>query len=262
VVGWKLFLAFLFWILTTATVEASNFSASFYSENSYLSRESAEISQIRARASDKISDVFSPYLQVGNELAFTGGTIGTVESSYSFAYAAPGLNISLGPVQFFGECRFRQFYNGADPSAEGQGPIDVRGVLVYGNYFGTRISPVLSTDLFGEIYSEAVFTSADDSNLVVTGIGRWGGRISPFKDTSADLFVEVFATIDRLGHYYYNHADLRPTFRLQYVTPAFSVGLSVSYMLTYYYPLATFEPNPYINMPAGIRTLLVVGGSL
>jgi hypothetical protein len=248
--------------ITAATAFSSDYSASLYSENSYLSRESAAISSVRVRASRKLSEVFSPYLQVGNELAYTGAGIASVESSSSFAYAAPGISATLGRVTLYGEVRFRQFYQQLDLPAEGQGPIDARALAVYGNYFAHRISPVLSTDLFAEIYAEGVFTSADLNNVIVTGIGRFGVRTSPFANAFVDLFLETFATIDRLGHYYYNHADLRPTLRVQYASAAFSVGLSASYMLSYFYPFANFETNPYRDQPASTRVLLVVGGTL
>jgi hypothetical protein len=261
-VGGHLRIVFLFAICTATSAFSSDYSASLYSENSYLSRESAAISQVRIRTSAKLSTLFEPYLQVGQELAYTGGAVASVESASSFVYGAPGISAEVGRVKFFSELRFRKYYQQIDLPSEGQGPIDFRILAVYGDYFAKRISPTLSTDLFSEIYSEGVFTSADLNNVVVAGFGRFGVRISPLPKSYVDLFLETFATVDRLGHFYYNHADLRPTLRLQYASDVFSVGLSVSYIATYFFPFANFDPNPYAGQPSSSRVMLVVGGTL
>jgi hypothetical protein len=227
-----------------------------------LSGSALAFNTLRMRVGQALTPALMPYLQVGQELTTIEGKVATLDGASSFAYVGPGISFSFGKFTLYGEGRFRQYYSHVDPNAPGLGPIDGRGLLVYGDFFSSPVFHSTAFDWFAELYSETVFSSADSANIINTDFARAGIRWKATPHLDLDLFVEPFVTVDRIHHYYYTRTDFKPSLRLQYVSAHFTLGLSGSYMWNHYFARGDYEPNPFLHVPAGVRGLLVVGASL
>jgi hypothetical protein len=236
----------------------ADYLGDLYSEQAYLSRETTLNSSIRFRSETILTPHLSPYLQLGNELITKAQNLNRLDTS-SYAYAAPGLKGSMGGVSLFGEVRFRQFYvPGGAPGTNGLA--DGRATLVYGEFLEGSFTQLFRK--FLEIYSETVFTSADSYNVIQATFLRAGLRKTLASHTFADLFLEPFITLDRVGHFYNNRSDLKVSLRIQQWAGPVSFSLIASFLANLYFPYAKADPNPYAGRTLGTRLLLVVGGQL
>lgn len=251
------------WAAASALPAWGAFHADFYSEQAYLSRENVIVNQVRVRGLTDSTAALVPYLQVGSELMTAGAGTDTLDPGASYAYAGPGARWTLGKVALFGELRARKFYTDRPSPQNLQHVLDARAVLVYGDYIDKRLGGAGSpASLFTEVYTEGVYTSADFNNLIFAGFARSGIRLQTTSSTTLDFFLEPFVTLDRVGHYYNNRADLKPSVRFLYFAGGFDLGLIGSYVMNTYFSRGTFDPNPYAGKPDGMRVLAVFGGRL
>jgi len=134
-------------------------------------------------------------------------------------------------------------------------------LLVLGKYDDLALDASRSLLGFYELYSETLFTSLDENNLIGAAFVRSGLRKPILKELMVDAFLEPFVTVDRIGHFYNNRADLKLNLRVLYAQSVFSIGLTGSYLINHYFNYATFEKNPYQNEKTGFRFLFVAGGT-
>ena len=248
--------AILFWVFFFPFRALCDYRSDLYTENSYLSGEDVAFSQLRLRTSRRITSGLSTYLQLGQELQSpVHGTGPLFDGTSSFVYASPGMQIQFGPFSIFAEVRLRKFFSNLPGDAPTQRLADVRALWEYGDFFSAPLTEASSFSVFAEPYSETVFTSVDNYNVILSGYARLGVRLDCGKQISLDGFVEPFATVDRVGHTYYNHMDIRPGVRVQYAKGPFAVGLIASYFYSSHFPRTMSEVNPYPNPFHGVRAL-------
>lgn len=248
------FFAILILVFTQSSFAA--FTSNWYTEDAFLDRENILSSLVRLRGEYKLVENLSPYLTAGSDLQTPSTAVSEVATS-SYAYGGPGFKIDLFGAQLYTELRGRAYYR----EAPNQKKLDARAMLTIGKYGDIGLDASRSILLFSELYSETLFTSADENNLIQSAYIRMGFRKPVVKDFMLDLFVEPFVTLDRIGHYYNNRADGKFSVRLQYSKAAYVVGLTGSYLYNQYFNNANFERNPYQDIRSGFRVLFVAGGT-
>ncbi len=224
----------------------------FYAEQTFQSRQQLFSTSLRARRSFLETQTLAPVLSVGAELQNYLESVHAGPGD-SYVYASPGLKASFGSLFLLTEARARLFAdsNAADPAG------DWRTLLVFARGYESPLSRGLL--FFNEIYSEALLSSADGWNTTASGFARLGIR-HRFGSTFADVFMEPFAAVDRVRHYYNNRADLKLTVRVQRETEGLTIGLQASCVANTYFTRGDFEPNPFSKRSVGCRVLGVIGG--
>ena len=238
-------------VFANATLEAHG---ELYSEQTYLSQQETLTSHLRLRAESSVTEVLTPYLQLGNELSSKVTDPFNFDSA-SYVHVGPGLHVKLGKFSLYGEARVRKFYQ--DSSRPN---LDIRSLIVFGDFIEWVDSKDWSR--FVELYSETVYTSADSHNVIHSSFARTGLRRRLSLNTSLDFFFEPFVTLDRVKHYYNNRADLKVSARVNHRISAINVSLVGSYLQNFYFSRGDQSNNPYGATASGARVLLVVGGSL
>ncbi len=212
---------------------------------------------LRARMEQAITPFVSPYLAAGNESA-SPYQYPLQLNSEAYLFAAPGVKLSLGNFSLLAETRFRKFhmenYEGAPPRAL----VDVQGLLIYDNYWDHRLSETSGLSLFGAVYSETNFTSADNANLLHTTLVRAGPEIVFVKGGHLAAFVEPNFVVDRLHHYYNNRAELRFSGRVRYNAEPFVLNLTVSYLFNHYFKMKYLEEYPPPDRNQGVTAKLTL----
>lgn len=255
-IRYLLALAFLVAIVLSSQGRASYFNE-LYSEETYLSHQRIFSSSLRFRAGPNLTDFFSPYLLLGNEVSSNSSRPFRLDNA-SYAYLGPGLRLRHDNLSLSTEGRFRRFY---DNSPIVQAPFDLRLIAVYNDFWSSPLSHQQGLFQFAELYSEAVFSSADQNNVISASFLRAGLR-KALASVQCDLFLEPFITVDRLGHFYNNRADLKLSGRLIYRLSSLDFSLTASYVANRYFSFGDYEPNPYLHNNSGMRILFVVGGEL
>lgn len=243
-------------ILLFTQLSFGAFTSNWYTEDAFLDRENILSSLLRVRGEYKVTENLSPYLTVGSDMQTSSQVVSDVATS-SYAYGGPGFKVDLFGAQLFTELRGRSYYR----EALNQKKLDARILLTIGKYGDVGLDASRSILGFYELYTETLFTSADESNVIESAYIRAGLRKPVIKDLMLDVFVEPFVTVDRIGHFYNNRADAKLNMRLQYATANYSFGLTGSYLVNDYFDYAKFERNPYLNETSGFRVLFVAGGS-
>jgi len=248
----------LLFTLVTNLVLADSFQ--LYSESSSLGREQSISNQTRLRYVLSQNEFpIKPVLQVGHDLIGYWGKAQPLDPNASYAYLSPGLQFRYGRFQLNVENRFRAFYpQNWGLYARNTGTYDFRTVAVLGDFQQTSLG--LGFSAFVESYADAVLTSADQWNLIATSFVRLGTRYAVLNSLLVDAYLEPFISWDRLGHFYYNRADIKPSLRVQWLTQGVSVSVIGSWLWNTYISRAANERNPYQDIPSGFRLLLVVGG--
>lgn len=223
------------------------FSAELYSEHQYLTRERLFASQTQVRTALTPGTVF-PFLQVGNDW-LSRGEDPFRPAAGSYAHVAPGVGTNVGPVVLRAETRFRAFYQ---PSPN-QSLVDFRMLAAWGAFTERPVAP--RTSLFAEPYTEAVFTSADRRNMLVTAFTRAGGRYRLGTGITFDLYVEPRLQWDRLRRVENNRLEGRLGARLTAVVSGVTVSGFAAALWTKT-TVSSDAPKP------GASFLLVVGGPL
>ena len=239
------------WILISSLLSGAalgDYRASLYSENSVLTRDESVASQTRLRVGKNLPWNTTPYLQLGQELLGSTST-SIVDKGSSFIYLAPGIEWNFGMVSLFGEARARKFYGDSLQSSS-----DFRALVVFGDFLQSGIR-------FLEIYSENLFTSADGNNFISSSFLRPGLRWAIKNAFLADIFLEPFLSVDRLGHYYYNRFDLNPSVRLHYAAGELDIGLITSYVLNYSFRQTSSEAVDH-RFTKGARALFFLSKAL
>jgi len=227
-----------------------------YSEQSFNGRKNILSSHLFLRTELPLNTYVHPYLQLGSEAQSFAPTPINFEPG-SFVYLSPGIRLSLTrAISIHLQPRIRHFFQSSDLPT-----LDARALLIL-NYFSK--SPISSKEIatFLELYSETVFTSADSNNLIQASFLRYGLRLPASKSLWFDLFVEPFATIDRLGHYYNNRADLKLSLRTQVTPGSLTIGLTTSILYNTYFATDSLETNPFRYKDFGGQALLTIGGTL
>jgi hypothetical protein len=252
-------------VLADASIPVSELRARYdlYSESTYLSREDVLANSTRLRVEVARWSMGAPYL-IGGDEAFNHsarlGDRGTLDTS-SYTYVAPGLRLEWKPAQLFLESRFRKY---GGPEASALQPAlptrDQRALLVLGLWRERDVLALRRSRVFGELYSETLYTSADANNVIHTTFLRPGLRYEPVERLYLDAFAKPFVSFDRGMHPYNNRAELEGGLRVVRLVGWLSVSLSGSYLVNRYFDYAaTTEAVP--NRHSGYRLLAVIGGA-
>ena len=212
---------------------ATAFHTELYTEQGYLTETDSLISSLRVRESFPGRFNISPFLQLGNELdAYRG-----------YLYLGPGISWRLLNFTTLLEWRERAFYQ----TSQSQQGRDLRASLIYNKQWLSHLSKKYG--FIGEVYTEGVLSSADESNTIFSGWVRVGLRQSFSNPVVFDLFLEPFASTDILGRAYNRRVEVRPTLRAQYFFEKISIGLSGAYFIP-------------LGRSGGVRVLAVMGGEI
>jgi hypothetical protein len=256
------FLIFLlpFCLGTSARADLSS-HLDLYSEHTFDGREEMAASSLRLRNEFQVPSPVLPYLAGGEEIQTPGFGAYYLDPGSSYVYGAPGLYVPIvGALSFRSELRVRKYLSDVDQGQLPYNVLDFRSMLVWGALFEQPTQLPLGPRLFEEMYSEAVFSSTDYNNLISASYFRTGLRFSVTKSTLLDVLVEPFLTLDRIGHYYNNRAELRGGFRVVQSLGPVALSLTGYYAGNQYFSYAKFDNNPYQGHDSGFRALLVVGG--
>lgn len=251
-------LFFAFCLLSSLTARAT-VRGNVSLEESYEPLGALVRTSMRARLEKELTPFVSPYLAAGNESA-APYQYPLQLNTEAYLFAAPGVRLRLGDFSLLAETRFRKYhidnYEGAPPRAM----VDVQGLLIYENYWDHRLAETGGLSLFGAVYSETNFTSADNSNVIHTTLVRAGPEISFVKGGYLAAFVEPNFVVDRLHHYYNNRAELRFSGRVRYKADPFELNLTVSYLFNHYFKMKYLEeyPPPDRNQGFTAKLTLVV----
>jgi len=257
----RAFLAVLLLLFVGQAGVGATYRGDLYSEQIVLTRKDQFASSARFRFENVLSPFLSPYLQVGSELMSPVGNIGSLDTA-SYVHVGPGVKLSYKKFSLLVEGRFRKFYKELAQPSGTQGNFDFRTLLIYGNFFQKELQGSLRLRRFAEIYSETVFTSADDNNVIHSSYARLGYRLPLSPQTNADLFLEPYVTLDRIGHFYNNRTDLKLSARLTHFLSPLSFSLMASVLANQYFSFGDYEPNPYKNSNTGFRFMAIIGGVL
>lgn len=218
-----------------------NFNTEIYTEQGYLSQDDSLISSLRVRELMPLGLNVKPFLQLGSE-----GT--------SFFYFGPGVSWGFSHITTLLEWRERAFYKivSDEPNR------DLRASLIYNQQWFYQFAKSWST--YQEIYTEAVLTSAEDNNALVSGWLRSGIRQSRLSPVVIDLFLEPFASTDTLGRVYNRRVELRPSVRALYSLSKLYFGITGSYVI----PISgkMDSQGQWIDRGAGLRVLAILGGEV
>lgn len=227
-----------------------------YSESVFLGREGVLANSLRLRTEDP--GVIAPYLTAGSETASQGQHVYIADPSSHF-YAGGGLRLRSRQFSLRGEARARlPFLDRPNFTIP-----DFRVLGVFGDNFYISALSFVNFQYFAEPYSEALFTTADRSNVILTNYVRTGFRYAISPQWRADLFIEPFLILDTEGHYYNNRLDLKPSARVGMSAGPFLGQLIVSYVFNTYFSHASAETNPYLGKgSSGARVLVVLGALL
>ena len=230
-------------LLGASALALADYRPNLYTENSYQSDLSLAYSQLRVRAGHQITDGISPFLEVGQELSILSGRFGTqaavMDGASSFAYGAPGLELTLGKLHLYGQARFRKFYGDAVNAPV----VDGRALLVYGDYLSRPIVAG-TTELFLEPsqISETLFSTADRANVVATNYLRMGARgtwpLMRLSISSRGTLLEPRSN----RPFRFQSRRSKPSLRFGYHTERISVGIIGSWFVNHYFPFGKFEP--------------------
>ena len=228
-----------------------------YSENSYLSREKVYPNFTEMRI-NFLSFPLRPVLFLGTDLTVIDRELNRLDNG-SFAFVAPGLKYSISHLSFSISARFRRFYR---PLLVLTDRRDYRGLLVYDQELKKTLGQS-QFSFFLQSYTEALYTSADDNNVIFADYLRLGLSRSMKFQLKTDVFFEPFVTIDRLGHFYNNRFDFKVSLRLNH--SLFKLGMSQSLSLSYiwnrYFNYADLDHNPYKKSGSSFRIMYVLGVS-
>ncbi len=231
-------------------------SNNWYTEDAFLDRENIYASLLRFRSEIPVTSFVSPYVTFGSDLQTPTSQISNVTAS-SYAFGGPGVKLNYLNAQLFSELRGRAYYQGN----QNQKLLDARVLLAMGKYSDIALAEGRSLLGFYELYSETLYTSADENNVIEAAYARTGFRKPVLKELFIDSYVEPFFALDRVGHFYNNLVDLKLSLRFLYAIPGFSFSLTGSYLFNAYLDQATFENNPYRDQHSGFKILLVAGGT-
>jgi len=242
------FITTLFVVATCLSASADD-SVVLYSEQSYLQREAIVTSDLRVRYESPLNSWARPYLQAGTEY-FQAASESSLFDEAGFAYLQPGLRLlEPGPFAIFVGPRLRAAYAGASVPL-----IDARAMLVFGKYFERPIDSAWK--FFGEIYSESIYTSADEHNFLQTAFVRAGIRHQWKSGLFLDGFLEPYAAFSMRNRPNQERSDARGTIRFGGFVDRVQLSLSLSYLATAQWPWAVDSRLP----ASGVRGLFVMGG--
>jgi hypothetical protein len=237
-----------------------------YSESSYVSRLDLLANSSRVRAELPVKTWLAPYAVAGDELYQRSleGRDGLDNGSHTFV--APGVRFDWSPVSLFVESRYRSY---TDPRLPGEGeggiedtrPVrDRRALLVVSLWSERSLTGWQRTRAFNEVYSETVYTSADDDNVVHSTFVRPGVRFEPRTRTYLDAFAKPYVAFDRAGHDYDNRAELEAGGRVTQGLSWLSLSLSATYLVNRSFDYAA-DASTGSRSNQGYRLLAVLGGA-
>jgi|LakMenEpi03Aug12_release.lakeMendotaPanAssembly.Ray.scaffolds.fasta_scaffold231109_1 hypothetical protein len=224
-----------------------------YSESAFFSPRSIFWNTLSARTFPAWEWTISPYLQLGSEQA-----MGSERSGY--IYWAPGLNWTYNQLRVFGESRFRSETNELQSPTVIQNPHDFRILLTLGDYQDSPLVPKDNFFAFWEPYSEVLYTSRDSDNIIFRGFTRVGLRYKFTSSTYTDLFVEPTLAVDRIGHFYNNHLDIKPSLRAGHCTGELCISVSAARLFPQY--LDGLIQDSQWTSEEGFRFLATIGGPI
>ena len=254
----KTWLAVITVLILSNSLNAMNLLPDLYTEQAFLARENVVQQTTRLRLFETSQERVRPYLTAGSELMTAGSGSSSLDTGGSYAYAGGGVRLGRGAFQWLNEVRVRGFYKSRPNTRE---TFDVRSLIVLAHLLE---APLLSGSAFAflfEPYFELLYTSADLNNVISAGYIRTGVRYRLDKSVAMDLFLEPYATFDRVHHFYNNRADIKPTFRLQLNSGTIGGSLLISYLWNSYFDRGDLDVNPYRLRNEGVRVLAVVGAT-
>lgn len=216
-----------------------------YSESAFYSSQSLFWNTLSARTYPVQKWNLSPYFSLGSEQAIGSDSVG-------YIYCAPGLNWSYNKLRLFGESRFR--------SDVGESPYDFRILLTVADYQDSPLSTQNRLYTFWEPYSEVLYTSRDSDNVIFRGFSRMGLRYKFTSSTFTDFFLEPTVAVDRVGHFYNNHLDFKPSLRAGHCYGGICISISATRLFPQY--LEGFIRDSSWTSEEGFRFLAAIGGPL
>ena len=226
---------------------------SLYSENGFVSQQNSLFSSTRIRTSFFENVPLKPFLQVGNEL--WSQKIGDGAFLLTPSYVYFGTGISWGLFQaFFGSVELRQRnYYSKGPHRE---QTEVRSTFQAGKEWQQPISKPIS--LVEEIYGEAVFEIRNEGQDTYSAFTRFGLRENQLTPLTFDLFLEPNYSAISSRTSSDSQFELRPSLRIRYFVPSFSVALNSALV----FPMLTNEQTDPIahQRKTAVRFIAVVGG--
>jgi hypothetical protein len=185
---------------------------------------------------------------------------GAAPDSGSHAYVGPGLRLDWKPLSLLVEGRLRRYDEAEIGGVATRPDRERRALLVLGLWHERSMLGLPRTRAFNEVYSETVYTSADDDNVAHSTYVRPGLRYEPWTRTYLDAFAKPYLAVDRARHDYGNRAELEAGGRVTKAVGWLSFSLSTTYLVSKTFAYAA-DPETRSRSSQGYRVLAVIGGA-
>jgi hypothetical protein len=127
---------------------------------------------------------------------------------------------------------------------------DVRGGLIYYNQWGPGTKPTYTFGVASPwswrmtLYSDLIYYSRYDHNIIGTVLFRPGYRILTLQSTTVDFYLGNYLIFDKNREFYNNTYSIGPGIA---VTPTnrLNVTIRLELLQGYYIPVNSPTPNPY-----------------